>query len=1303
MNCITRLGPSNMNGRIITLIFLLISAASANAQSWQVSYNTTLKFFNESDFENTLVEGENALKLASNPLEKLYTLKVLSVASNELEDYKKGLDYSKLEVIICKEESVPDSVYLGSLNNLANNYNGDQNFKDAIPVLSTIINISKRLPQVDELQIHQQYSDIGFAYYMISGLDSSIYYLTKANSKLLSIEGGAEDYLMNELTLGQVYYQYPKIELAQKTFKSLTILLEENGLVEDQVYAEALEGLGISSYSLGNLQEAEKAYELASKVYFQLGFTVKELESLNKQLALVYLKNEKIDKSDSVQKLLPKSDSAPNILVNQLSLAYKKYTNKDFLGSKQILKKIEQNLNTADKRLIAEYILLNSRVNLRLYGQANLDSIEQAIVIFTEVGKNEKIVDAIYVKSNIYQANGDEKKRIEVLSEAGTRAEKLANNDNLKYSIAVDLIEANLLLNQLAKANGIFSKYSSGTLNKEFETKLSITYAMLLQRGGYNLEAISVLEKSIASVEYPTLVTYQKVLAKTFLDIGKPKQALAIYEKIEAYLVKSGQKETIEYGETVVQLGRVNSMLGEFALAEEYYLRGIKIVENSAETNMVAFAGIYNSYAIFQQTIGNYDKAQLYYSKAKFFAKDNPNLKVDILQNLATLSQSQGEYGDAILLLSEASVTYGEIYGKKHSYYATSLQNLANAYSKNGDVTKAKKLLEEALDIDTQNGLQNSISYVNKLHNYGVVLQETKEYVKAKSVFENVLELRKKQLGDNHPDYIYSLYNMAVLLQKMQELELAKTYFKEVIEKYDFQINSFFPYLSEEEKSKYYAKIKEAFTAFQDFAIEYSNTDPSITGDLYNFQINHKAILLSASKSMRKTIALSNDAQLVKTYEEWVVLKKNLAKYYSVPVKELRLAGISIEAIESEANALEKSISLKSETFKSNVSKESITWQTVQKSLKENEASVEIIRLKKNAKNNTVWYAALIIKPQIASPEIIVFKNGVDLEGKYFKFYINSIKFKHEDNTSYTYYWQKMDKALTGYNKIYLSSDGIYNKLNVSTFFNPVSKSFILDKLSVQHVTNTGEIIEVSSPIKFDSNFNINLFGAPYFTQPSDDDAYKINPLPNTRIEIEVIDSIARLNNIESVQLLGKGANEKNIKNVESPNIIHIATHGFFLADKAHSDELYSVGDNPLMRSGLLFSGSEKYFDGDQILFIGSLEEEDGVLTALEVLNMNLSNTDLVVLSACETALGEIKNGEGVYGLQRAFVIAGAKSILMSLWKVDDQTTKELMVHYYTNLFNGENKFEALDKAQKKLKEKYNNPYYWGAFIISGN
>jgi len=140
---------------------------------------------------------------------------------------------------------------------------------------------------------------------------------------------------------------------------------------------------------------------------------------------------------------------------------------------------------------------------------------------------------------------------------------------------------------------------------------------------------------------------------------------------------------------------------------------------------------------------------------------------------------------------------------------------------------------------------------------------------------------------------------------------------------------------------------------------------------------------------------------------------------------------------------------------------------------------------------------------------------------------------------------------------------------------------------------------------------------------------------------------------------------------------------------------------NPLLRSGVLLAGAERavnWNEGEEI----DTEVDDGILTAYEAMNMNLDQTEIVVLSACETGLGEVKNGEGVYGLQRAFQVAGARYVLMSLWKVNDTATQELMTAFYKEWLRAGDVRTGLKKARQQIREKYHNPFYWGAFVLVG-
>ena len=218
--------------------------------------------------------------------------------------------------------------------------------------------------------------------------------------------------------------------------------------------------------------------------------------------------------------------------------------------------------------------------------------------------------------------------------------------------------------------------------------------------------------------------------------------------------------------------------------------------------------------------------------------------------------------------------------------------------------------------------------------------------------------------------------------------------------------------------------------------------------------------------------------------------------------------------------------------------------------------------------------------------------------------------------------------------------------------------------------------------------------------------------LPGTEREVNSLQKIMQSAGISVILKKGYEATEESFKNIgtnnkSSPRILHIATHGYFFPDIKESRQssvvspqeeiVFKTSDHPMLRSGLIMAGGNAAWQGKQTLE----GREDGILTAYEISQMNLSNTELVVLSACETGLGDIQGNEGVYGLQRAFKIAGAKYLIMSLWQVPDKQTSLLMTTFYKKWLEDKMSIpEAFHAAQKELREVGLDPYQWAGFVL---
>ncbi len=535
---------------------------------------------------------------------------------------------------------------------------------------------------------------------------------------------------------------------------------------------------------------------------------------------------------------------------------------------------------------------------------------------------------------------------------------------------------------------------------------------------------------------------------------------------------------------------------------------------------------------------------------------------------------------------------------------------------------------------------------------------------------------------------------------------------------------------------------------------------PELAAKAYDQSLRLKGLSLEHQKRIRRLAKEVQSPKVQSLYQQIQELQDRQNAIYASGREGAYGRTEEVRALIYEKARLEEALyQLDEMQFKEALTLE---WHDVQKSLKKGEAAVEILRYlhrEDGLWTDQVKYVALILKPEDEWPKLVPLPNGNDLEGKHFQTYQNSRNLPYDaESPVFQNYWANIQKHLRGVEQVYFSPDGIYHLINLNTIPNPSTPGkYLVDALSITIVNSTRSIGQ-PKPVGASTKTAV-ILGNPSYNMPlkqetgnsdvpvAGNSKKQWSGLPGTKTEINLLESFLRKNNYKTSLYTEENALESTIRNIKSPNILHLATHGFF-ANIDYSGMLSfmeedEVGHKYPSVNGIIGlkpqTNLESVFKGDQLdnewyakfldtlsinylwlkpelnsglVFAGANSQQpttqsnDGILYGSEVSLLDLHGTELVVLSACESGQGQLSIIQGISGLKRAFQTAGAENMIISLWKVNDDVTQQFMSLFYQNwIKEGLSKQAAFRKTQQQIRDEhfYEEPRHWGAFVLVKN
>ena len=797
------------------------------------------------------------------------------------------------------------------------------------------------------------------------------------------------------------------------------------------------------------------------------------------------------------------------------------------------------------------------------------------------------------------------------------------------------------------------------------------------------------LKEGVGRLNYEEYLS--KMAAKYYYEENYPRAMLYGRETVDIYEKKYSENPYMYqcvYLYSLINLCGYYQSMTKLNEAVSIGKRALELSEKGVcDDDVLLKFAIYNSLGGALVNDGKIDEGICLLETALTAAKkDNLNNEEGILSSRLQLASAYLYYkNDTLRALNE---------------YQTILKQIEDSMSVGKkDYLAYPIVLEKMYEIYRWNNPDIAMLYLNKAINVQKEWNGDKSIAYANLLLDKIKNIWVEALAEkNNTD--------SLLLFVNQSSEIIKRH-----------INNSAYNMSRSERHLYWQKYEDFFTWLIPTINSILNSDES-NSLAYNAALFNKGMLLSSEKEFRDVILSSNDESLIELYKVYVNNLSFLEEQYGYKSSE-KIDSLNKLIQENEYLLSQKTTRL-NKLFKGN----NFTWKDVRDHLKDGDVAFEIVSFENLG--GSIDYYAYAISPKCDSPQQIAFCDENTLKDL---FYADSIDYK----TISSIIWgnQRLNEIMQGAKNIYFSASGLLNIIGIE--YLPISnEQYIFDKYNIFRLSSTRELCynrQFTEPQK------VCLFGGLDYNNSTDidviNDEHKMallrsvtdsivrrggfDPLPGSKMEIDQIRDEIVQNHLACDVFTNSDGTEWAFKNISSTpvDIIHLSTHGMYIPNendnlrKNNKLSFFLSGESTgvdeetqsLSHSFLVMSGGNKIMFKDSVLN----SREDGILTALEVSHLDFSNLDMVVLSACQTALGLIES-DGVYGLQRGFKKAGANTILMSLDKVDDEATRILMVEFYRNLMNGKTKHQSLMEAQQHLRHvengKYDDPKYWASFIM---